>query len=98
MLAARERVVGEGHVRSYENIVLDSKSIPELHARFDSDPVADHHVVLDEDVGADIAVGTDAGIGEDDDELPDAGSEADDGRLYVGEWMNFHAEILMACL
>ena len=79
-LAARERVVGERHVRADEHVVGEPHAVPQLHAALDRDAVADDHVVLDEHVVADVAVGADPRAGQHVRERPHPGAVADGGR------------------
>ncbi len=105
LFAAREGIIGKGDVGSYEDVVLNTQTIPELNAGFDRNTVPDEHIVLDENVGTDVAVGSDAGAGEDYDKLPDAGVGADVCGLNFSQWMylrrhtspNFKDQIAAVC-
>mgnify|MGYP000256354291 CR=1 FL=1 len=55
----RGKVVGEGGVRTDEDVVLQRDAVPQLDAALDRDAVAHDDLVLDEAMGADIAVAAD---------------------------------------
>ena len=89
LFATWKRIIREGDIRADESIILDSDSIPKLHARFDRDPVPNHDIVFYEDVIAQIAVRPDVRFREDVHEGPDLGSRAnmfcfnDCSRMFV---------------
>jgi hypothetical protein len=56
LLASRQRIVGESRVWTYEDIVLDSETVPQLNPGLDCDPISKNYIVLDEGVVANVAV------------------------------------------
>jgi hypothetical protein len=70
LLTARVAVVGEGHVGADENVVLDTETIPELHAGFHRNAISNHHIILNEAMRTDIAAGTNLCTRKDDYVLP----------------------------
>ena len=85
-------IVGEGYVRSDEDVILQRQAVPELNAAFDRDAVADDDLVLDEAMRADVPVAADDGARQDHHVLPDASAFADLLRLHVRTRMNEHGE------
>jgi hypothetical protein len=49
-------VVGEGGVRTNENVVAYPQAIPQLHPALDSNAITDDNVVLDQTMRANVAV------------------------------------------
>ena len=87
VLAARETVVGEGRIRSHENIVFERHSVPQLDAAFDRDPVPDLGSALNERVVANIAIVADPSARQDVCIRPNASSLAHLFGLHDGGWV-----------
>jgi hypothetical protein len=79
--ATRCRVVSEGRIRTYKDIVLQPDSIPELNTRLDRDTVSDDHIVLNESMVTDVTVRPDGRAGQNVSEGPHAGTVPDILRL-----------------
>src|ERR1700678_2522117 len=75
--AARKAIVCEGRIWSYEHVILEHDSIPELDSALDGHSIADDHVTLDKNAVADIAVLADTRSLEHVGKGPDARTRAD---------------------
>ena len=75
--AARKAIVCEGRIRSYEHVILEHDSIPELDSALDGHSIADDHLALDKNAVADIAVLADTRSLEHVGKGPDARTRAD---------------------
>jgi hypothetical protein len=88
LFAAGKPVVGERHIRSDENVVAYTQSIPKLHTAFHGDAVAYDNIVFDEAMRANITVAANLGAGQHGNKLPYARPRADVRGLNVGQRMN----------
>lgn len=87
MLTARGWVVDECRIGADEDIVVDSKSVPKLHAAFDGCPVSDGYVVFYKDMVANIAVIPNDGSWKNVSECPYPSSSANTGSFANSFWV-----------
>ena len=72
--APRELVVGEGGIRTDENVVFQPYPVPDLHSAFYGDAIADNHVIFNKSVIANVTIHANCRARKHVSEGPDAGS------------------------
>lgn len=80
--------IGKCGVGADDDLILNTKAIPKLHATVDSHAITDDHIAFDERVRAHVASSANFGAVRDNGVLPEACVGADVFRLNIGQFVN----------
>jgi len=93
-LGSRKQIIGKSHVWPDENVILNSHSIPKLHATFNRDVVTNQHIIFNQHLSAYIAILTNLCSRKHHAKLPDARACTNISAFNISKGMNVFAELI----